>query len=377
MLDTDTMKICGRFHGLKSLYSSVFSVVLIFLVVGNIYIIPETVPRKICESNINCRPQIKPQFTVNCTAESERDPLFSLTMFTTFPFVKNKFQINMNTLKNWKHIHHSPQLILYTDDPKIASAKIDSDWSVQNVTTEDVTKVPALRTLFLESFKRSKTHLYLYANADILFDLYLIEVLSSIAEFLKTNDFQRKPVLIVGQRTNVNLSRIDSQGPDAWKKILRQSYTVYTRFQKNAIDYFITNEAFPWNEVPELVIGRVGYDNWIIAYARFRGFVTIDASSAISAIHQTSSNGNYEGFQNGNWDFNREMIKNTYPPFNYALWGQTDCCDYHVVYDVCSRVEVLKRPRLPAYCSKLDFVPSVKHALLGSDIHYLGVKQGS
>ncbi|XP_033761920.1 uncharacterized protein LOC117343598 [Pecten maximus] len=376
MINAETMKTCGRFHGFKSLYSSVLSVVLIFVLVGNLYIIPETV-RDICQSQFNCRPKIKPKFSVNCSTGSDTQHLTSLTMFTTFPFVKNKFDINRNTLQNWKHIYNSPKLILFTGDQKVASAGIKSDWSVQNIKTEPVTEVPALRTLFLESIKRSKTQLYLYANADILFDRYLIEILSSIAEFLKSSDLQSEPVLIVGQRTNVNLSSIDSQGPDAWKKILHHSYTVYTRFQKNAIDYFITNEVFPWKEVPELVIGRVGYDNWIIAYARFRGFVTIDASSVISAIHQTSSNGNFEGFQNGNWDFNRELIKKTYPPFNYGIWGQTDCCRYRVMYDDCSRVQVLKQQDLPAYCDKLNFIPYVTHSLFGTDVHYMGYKQGS
>ncbi|OWF47564.1 uncharacterized protein LOC110454200 [Mizuhopecten yessoensis] len=370
------MKSCSKLHGFKSLYSSVFSVLLMVIVVGNLYIMPRAV-RSLCTFPLNCRPKHEFTSPSNCSTESGTDHVTSVTMFTTFPFVKNKFDINLNTLRNWKHMYNSPKLILFTDDQKVASAGINSDWPVQNITTEAVTEAPALSTLFLESVKGSDTYLYMYANADILFDRYLIEILSIVEVFLKSNNLHKKPVLIVGQRTNINILSIDSKGPEAWKTILRESYTIYTRFQKNAIDYFITNSFFPWSEVPKLVIGRVGYDNWIIAYARFRGFVTIDASSVISAIHQTNSKGNFEGFQNGNWDFNRELIKKTGPPFNYAIWGQTNCCTYHVIYDDCSRVQVLKRPDVPVYCDRLHLSSSITHSLFGTDVYYMGYKQGS
>ncbi|XP_060081799.1 uncharacterized protein LOC132561088 isoform X2 [Ylistrum balloti] len=349
-----------------------------YSVVGNIYFIPGT-ERHVSTSMYNLPPKFTSKTPINCSTGSATgsgsDNRTSLTMFTSFPFVKSKFDINLNTLQNWKHIYKSPKLILFTDDQRVVSAGVSSDWSVENVTTESVTEVPALRTLFLESQQRSKSYFYMYANADILFDRYLSEILSGIEVFLKSSHLHNKPVLIVGQRTNINISRINSHGVEAWKTILQKSYTIYTKFQKDAIDYFITNNVFPWRDVPQLVIGRVGYDNWIIAYARFRGFVTIDASSVISAIHQTNNNGNFEGFKNGNWDFNRELIWKTGPPFNYALWGQTDCCPYRVIYDDCSRVRVLKRPAVPLHCDRLNLISSITHYLFGNDVYYLGHKQ--
>ena len=47
-----------------------------------------------------------------------------------------------------------------------------------------------------------------------------------------------------------------------------------------------------WNDLPDLVIGRPGYDNLIVAKAWRSGFPVIDATQTLHALHQTDSHGN-------------------------------------------------------------------------------------
>ena len=51
------------------------------------------------------------------------------------------------------------------------------------------------------------------------------------------------------------------------------------------IDYFVYKKN-QWGEIPDFVIGRPGYDNWLIWKARRNLIPVIDASKEILAVHQ-------------------------------------------------------------------------------------------
>jgi hypothetical protein len=46
-------------------------------------------------------------------------------------------------------------------------------------------------------------------------------------------------------------------------------------------DYFITNSNYPWKDCPEVVVGRVAYDNWLVLNANKRRHTTIDATRTL------------------------------------------------------------------------------------------------
>ena len=55
-----------------------------------------------------------------------------------------------------------------------------------------------------------------------------------------------------------------------------------------AEDYFITTrDGFPWKSIPKLVIGRIGYDNWMVSQACDKGI----AYFSLLAFHTFSSLG--------------------------------------------------------------------------------------
>jgi hypothetical protein len=51
----------------------------------------------------------------------------------------------------------------------------------------------------------------------------------------------------------------------------------------------------PWKDCPEVVVGRVAYDNWLVLNANKRRHTTIDATRTLLALHQTTKKGNGEG----------------------------------------------------------------------------------
>ncbi len=68
------------------------------------------------------------------------------------------------------------------------------------------------------------------------------------------------------------------------------------RFQDDAQDFFIVRRGtFPWSTIPEFVVGRPAYDNWLLDYAEHHDFDTVDLSKTVHAIHQTGVDGNKAG----------------------------------------------------------------------------------
>jgi hypothetical protein len=52
-----------------------------------------------------------------------------------------------------------------------------------------------------------------------------------------------------------------------------------------SIDYFIFNR-FQYQDIPEFVIGRPQWDNWMIYHARQRGWPVVEVTPAVMVVHQ-------------------------------------------------------------------------------------------
>ena len=133
------------------------------------------------------------------------------------------------------------------------------------------------------------TTFYAYANSDILFDRNLTDTIYELIR-LKTN---LTNILIVGQRRNWKIK---------WKQNVwnLQEIGHYAKSAKllgtYAQDYFIsTRNGYPWSTIPDFVVGRIAYDNWLVVTALKREIPLVDASGTITALHQTDSRGDREG----------------------------------------------------------------------------------
>jgi hypothetical protein len=67
-------------------------------------------------------------------------------------------------------------------------------------------------------------------------------------------------------------------------------------FHDIAQDYFIVhNRSFPWHVIPDLVVGRVAYDNFVVARAIAVNVSVIDVTKTVVAVHQSDSDGDRAG----------------------------------------------------------------------------------
>ena len=163
--------------------------------------------------------------------------------------------------------------------------------------------------------------------------------------------------LVVGRRTNVllgndsSLSNSPSLGndsllyvPDAVARTGRRRGRL---FAADAEDFFfIAAGEFPWLGVRDVVVGRPGYDNYLVAQAIQLNVSVVDATGTLLAVHQTDADGNYAGRRNRDVGVNVRHIG----AFNYAD-GLTTAAQYVTRYaadQLCNATRVsVERRRSP------------------------------
>ena len=181
-------------------------------------------------------------------------------------------------------------------------------WHVYRVPRANGLGTPFLKDMFahLRALHNASDY-YGYANGDILFDDGMLATLRNLQSKLAALPNQ----LVIGRRTNVHVD-YESLTPiyrhNDLKKLVRAQNT--NLFISDAEDYFVMAGAFPWHAVPDLIIGRPGYDNFLVATAITHNVSVIDASRTVLAVHQTGDDGNYAGRHNADSDYNRLLVAN-------------------------------------------------------------------
>ncbi|KAK3085398.1 hypothetical protein FSP39_002737 [Pinctada imbricata] len=254
-----------------------------------------------------------------------------LTLFTTWISTPEKYDCHNNTLFNWNSLKPLVQPVLFTNDIASKNEALQKGWQVLPLgVTRTKYEVPVLRYMYMDVMKISSSPLLAYANGDILFTSNLIVTLQSLLNDIKTNNIsQTNPLLMIGQRTNVKSVALEE---------IQTSYKMHlmakTRgklFSAWGEDYFITSRNYPWKTFPDVIIGRLAYDNWMVWNAKRLKFTTIDATKTLLAVHQTTKSGNMEGHHKPDNRYNTNLLRKTYKKLKYVA-GLTICADYYSQY---------------------------------------------
>ena len=269
-----------------------------------------------------------------------------LTIFTTWMYDKEKISLNNRTLQNWKSLP-SVNVIVFSNCSKVQQISKRAGWTVLPV-IQEAADCPVLPSMFLEAQHKFDSTFYGYANGDLLFSDGLVKTLQKIrCEFR-----DKKKLLIVGKRTNVFASLLTELNSQLGKEVEEYVVKYGERFQPDALDYFITDQFFPWENFLPLVVGRRAYDNWVLAFARHKNFTVIDASDSVTCLHQTlDKRGNYEGLHKGIYnDYNINIIDKQDVSISYGMWGRSICAEWRTWEDLCSSIVIGQRPSIPSDC---------------------------
>ena len=258
-----------------------------------------------------------------------------LLLFTTFKETSLRSSINNNTIEYWSLLRPWVQPLLFVENnyPNNSLAKHAKErgWLVYRAPT--LRKgIPILRDMFLraEQLVKPTTKYIAYANSDILFKMDLVETLLMLSVEPESSAIQKlnKSILIIGTRKRFLLDDlIKTNAPINHKYSLNNlDASPVTRSDPKAVDYFITlRNQFPWERVPDFVVGKPGYDNWLPTKCWDWDIASIDVSLTVTALHQVVEKCNPEGgWASADVCMNRDLVD----PFDFSR-GRTVCTEFY------------------------------------------------
>ena len=203
-----------------------------------------------------------------------------ITLFTTTKDFTGIYKtIQMNALKSWRSISNDIEIIILGDSKgsKEAAEEVGAEY-IPNVKCSDQ-GTPLLSDLFQQADERAKYSILTYINADIILPKNFYEEVMTVSKCF--NKF-----LMVGHRWDMDVDDIiefenDNEQNNFWERVKINS----EKHACSGIDYFVYKRN-QWKKLPDFIIGRPGFDNWLIWKARRRLLPVIDGTESIQVVHQ-------------------------------------------------------------------------------------------
>lgn len=204
-----------------------------------------------------------------------------LTIFTApKPFTDPHINtIQRNAIQSWLHLGPEVEVLLVGDEAGMG--EVADEYEVRQLPEVACNEsgTPLVSSIFSLSRQASHSPLLAYLNADIL-------LLPDFLVAAKQVQKQCEKFLLIGQRWDLDVSDL-LDFSNGWDKRLREDVKRRGNLHLPAgSDYFL----FPYSlfiEMPDFAIGRAGWDNWMIYYARQQSWPVIDGTPSIMVIHQS------------------------------------------------------------------------------------------
>ena len=203
-----------------------------------------------------------------------------LTIFTSpKPFTNPHIDIiQRNAIQNWKALSLDVEVVMVGDEDGMS--EVAHEYGVHHIKTVEANEfgTPYIKSIFQAVRDASDSEFLCFANADMLFFPKLVHDIQAVAQ-------QHRKFLIVGQRWDMDITLpIDFSA--GWDKRLNNLLKQEGRLHAPAgSDYFVFHRS-QYTGIPDFVIGRPSWDNWMIYNGVKHGWPVIDGTPDIDIIHQ-------------------------------------------------------------------------------------------
>jgi len=278
-----------------------------------------------------------------------------------------KYRIQLNTLRALSY-RPDIEIVVFSNNNDSSSGIVDEMCKslgirVINDFESNPYNTPYVRSIFeyLEGDVSISSPFIGYVNADIIFSSTLKDTLNAILQYQRVRKVRRH-VLIIGQRTNVQANFTGTEDhndelreEEEYEKFVAKAHSRGDLFGTDAQDFFITTQGgtFNWSDIPDFVVGRPGYDNWLVDYIyhKHETHTLIDITNTTNAIHQTGEDGNKAGFmERKDKDWNSKLLGGWE---NYDQ-GFTHCSQYETVWEKSRKNEVILNERVSSCSHGID-----------------------
>ncbi|MDD5491141.1 MAG: hypothetical protein PHV60_00470 [bacterium] len=221
------------------------------------------------------------------------------------PFTGKIDIIQKNAIVSWIKLGPGVQIMLLGNDVGVKEIADKNNLIHLNEVKVNNFGTPFIDSAFNMVRNKAKYSVLVYVNADIIL---LPDLLDSIREVTHIPQY-----LMSGRRVDLDLGK-SLEYTAGWEEMLLQEIALKgTLHGFSGIDYFV----FPKNmllPVPPFIVGRQGWDNWMLWYAKNHHIPIIDATGSITAVHQ---NHDYTHSKYGE----KDRVGGPEKDYNYKLAG--------------------------------------------------------
>lgn len=196
--------------------------------------------------------------------------------------------IQWNAITSWTKLP-DVKIVLLGNEPGLAEIAAELGLTHLRQIPRSESGAPLMDAMFRLTREASPSPLYAIVNADII-------LLDDFVEAAKNVSARLKKFVLLGQRWDMDITEpLDFSGD--WQKRLRSKVKGQGSLHRPAgSDYFLF-PASCYADLPPFIIGRAGWDNWMIYHARKSRFPAIDATADVIIIHQNHDYSHLPGGQ--------------------------------------------------------------------------------
>jgi hypothetical protein len=216
-----------------------------------------------------------------------------VTLFCSMkPFEGHNALIQNNALDTWKHLPGVRVILLGNDPGSAEAARGRGFLHIPDIALSEY-GTPLLSAMFKAAQAAADTPFVCYINGDILLPVDCAAKVRGISE-----PFEK--FLMVGERWDVDISEslsCENGACDTAELLCRYEGK---RHGPTGIDYF----AFPTRMIdymPDFLVGRPGWDLWLLWETKRRGIPVVDASAMLTALHQNHGYRHIPGGDGHSW----------------------------------------------------------------------------
>jgi len=218
-----------------------------------------------------------------------------LTLFTTAKaFTGHSGIIQRNALRSWTLLHRDVEVILFGDDE--GAAEISRELGLRHEPHVERNEFGTKRIdwIFSRAQEISRHDLLCYSNCDMIYPQAFWKSLAQVRA-------RHSKFLMVGRRWDSDITEpIDFSRPSWEADVVALAREKGIQQPGYSVDYFAFRRGL-YSHMPELVIGRVWWDHWLVWKARMEGAAVVDVSPLVTAVHQNHGYGYHPAGAKGVW----------------------------------------------------------------------------
>jgi hypothetical protein len=202
-----------------------------------------------------------------------------LTIFSApKPFQGQIGLIQRNALASWRALGAEIEILLLGDEPGLAQAAAEFGAAHVDGVARNNSGTPQVDSIFLMARDRARNDLMCYVNADILLLDDLLPAATQVSRELRR-------FLIVGRRWDLEVEEYLAFDPAGRERLRGELARAGRLHPPSGSDYFLFRRG-EFAGMPPFALGRSGWDNWMIYAARATRMAVVDATAAITVVHQ-------------------------------------------------------------------------------------------